>query len=133
MEQKPTEQTHSVNHTSPLTTGSTQSESQTKNQEAIQTTICEKTTEFSTHQNHGEHTRLDLTSLAIPAETATSDYSAARDSLEQCNEIDARLCVTVSSSCPSPHNLQENEHNNNMRTLQEPDKESTGDDSNIDC
>lgn len=118
--------------------GSTQSESETKDQEAVQTTIGEKCTELlSTHQNSGEHNLLDHTSLAIPVKTAASN-SATRDSVEQCNEIDTKLCdsagvASTSSSCrSSPHNLQENAHN--VRTLQQPeilDDESTVDDSQL--
>ena len=108
MEEKHTKQ----DHTSPLTTDYTHSESEIKDQETVHTTICERTAELSTHQSHDEECKLqDLTSLDVRAETAIISTSDAKKS---CCEIDTRLCITASSNY-SP-SLQENDCNENTES-----------------
>ena len=108
-----------------MTTDYTHSESEIKDQEGVHATICERTTELSTHRSHDEECNLqDLTSLDVHAETAIISTSDTKKSLEQYSDIDTRLCMTASSKY-SPSSLQENERNENTHEQEILDKEST--------
>ena len=103
----------------------THSESEITDQEAVHTTICERTTELSTHQSQDEECNLQhLTSLDVHAETAIISTSDAKGSLEQNSDIDTRLYITASSSY-SPSSLQGSDRTENTHEQDILDKEST--------
>ena len=111
-----------------MTTDSTHSESETKDPaSSIHITVCEQTSDLSTHQSYRELSPQESKLTHTGTATSSTNTDDAGDS-EQCHGTDTGLCITVSDSsnyCPSNQQELNVDHDENTWELEVLDKGST--------